>query len=234
MVGESHSFVERAARIKPREYKPWRLNFGTFSVNVFSAMAVLFLVVPLLVLVVRGLSAGSFEGVAEAVLLSLITTLITSAVTILFGTPLAYVLARSNVPLKPLIQVLVELPIVLPPAVAGLPLKLVLVARRQAEGSHAFDLDYLTMLALDGYRRYLALVPLSTGGQLVDDPLGTVAAIQAGSGWLASHLAFGASLELVPGVGQRLTFIHDQEGGAAPVECSLLVRAWYRPGRHVL
>ncbi len=36
----------------------------------------------------------------------------------------------------------------LPPGAAGMPLKLVLVARRQAEGSHALSLDYMTLLAL--------------------------------------------------------------------------------------
>lgn len=97
---------------------------GKLFVIVLSVVAVLFLALPLLVLFLRGLLAGSSEGVAEAVLLSLVTTLITSAVTILFGTPLAYMLARRRIPLKPLVQVLVELPIVLPPAVAGLALLL--------------------------------------------------------------------------------------------------------------
>ncbi|MGA9397057.1 MAG: hypothetical protein WBV22_02250 [Anaerolineaceae bacterium] len=119
----------------------------------------------------------------------------------------------------------------LPPGATGMPLKLVLVARRQSAGSHALNLDYLALLAVDGFRRYQAVVPLPVTGQLVDDPLGVVASYQSGSGWLATHLALGAPLELEPGVSQRLSFFHDEEGGLAPVERSLSVRAWFRPRR---
>src|SRR5207253_2763224 len=43
-------------------------------------------------------------------------------ITLLLGTPLAYIFARWRFPFRRLINVLVELPIVLPPAVAGLAL----------------------------------------------------------------------------------------------------------------
>jgi hypothetical protein len=122
----------------------------------------------------------------------------------------------------------------LPSGASGTPLKLVLVARRQAAGGHTFSLDYLALLALDGYRRYQGIACLPAGAQLVDDPLWGVAAYQPGSGWLATHLAFGAPLELTPGVGQRLTFFHDEDGGLAPIERSLSIRAWYRPSRRIL
>jgi len=64
------------------------------------------------------------SGVTEAILLSMITTLLSTLFTLLFGTPLAYVLARWRFPLRGLVRVLVELPIVLPPTVAGLALLL--------------------------------------------------------------------------------------------------------------
>jgi molybdate transport system permease protein len=60
--------------------------------------------------------------VTSAVAISLRTTLITTAVTILFGTPLAYSLARRRVPARRVIDTLIDLPIVLPPAVAGVAL----------------------------------------------------------------------------------------------------------------
>lgn len=110
--------------MKLTSHQPPRANLGKVAVFGMGTIAGVFLGLPLLVLVVRGLAAGSSEGVAEAVVLSLITTLITSALTILFGTPLAYALARRKMPFSPLVQVLVELPIVLPPAVAGLALLL--------------------------------------------------------------------------------------------------------------
>jgi molybdate transport system permease protein len=124
MAGEIHLFVERRIAMKPTDHQPPRANLGKVAVFGMGTIAGIFLGLPLIVLVVRGLAAGSSEGVAEAVVLSLITTLITSALTILFGTPLAYALARRKMPFRPLVQVLVELPIVLPPAVAGLALLL--------------------------------------------------------------------------------------------------------------
>ncbi|MEO8607396.1 MAG: ABC transporter permease [Chloroflexota bacterium] len=99
-----------------------------------SALLVLLLVVPLLALVVRSIETRAWEqpagsGIAEAILLSIFTTSITTIVTLLLGTPLAYSLARWSFPGKRLLSVLVELPIVLPPAVAGLAL-LVAFGRR--------------------------------------------------------------------------------------------------------
>lgn len=55
-------------------------------------------------------------------LLSLLTTAVSILLIFLFGTPLAYNLARMSSPLKRIITVFVELPIVMPPVVAGLAL----------------------------------------------------------------------------------------------------------------
>lgn len=51
---------------------------------------------------------------------SLLTTAIAAAIILLLGTPLAYVLARHAFPGKALITMLVDLPMVIPPAVAGI------------------------------------------------------------------------------------------------------------------
>ncbi|MEM6926423.1 MAG: ABC transporter permease [Myxococcota bacterium] len=59
---------------------------------------------------------------ARALGLSLRTTTISLAFTVLLGTPLAWWLAASRSPLVPVASVLVELPIVIPPAVLGLAL----------------------------------------------------------------------------------------------------------------
>lgn len=92
---------------------------------VLAAMAFFFLTVPLLAMLLRAL--GDLTGaqallsrpVASAAALSLGTTTISLALILFFGTPLAYVLARYNFPLKRLVNGLVELPIILPPVVAG-------------------------------------------------------------------------------------------------------------------
>jgi molybdate transport system permease protein len=57
-----------------------------------------------------------------ALRLSFITSLITVLITILGGTPLAYLLARWEFSPKPFVELLIDLPIVLPPSVAGVAL----------------------------------------------------------------------------------------------------------------
>ncbi len=80
---------------------------------------------PLLSLFVRSVRDGFFtyifsEQALKALRLSLITSTITTAVTILFGTTLAYMLARWKFRFRSWIELLIDLPIVLPPSVAGL------------------------------------------------------------------------------------------------------------------
>ncbi len=58
----------------------------------------------------------------QALRLSAFTTACTLAITLLFGTPLAYVLARSDFPGRRIVDAIVDLPIVVPPAVAGIAL----------------------------------------------------------------------------------------------------------------
>ncbi len=104
-----------------------------------SAGLLLLLGLPLVALFFRSIETRAWEktpgsGIPEAIFLSVFTTTITAIITLLLGTPLAYILARWSFPLKRLIAVLVELPIVLPPAVAGLAL-LIAFGRRGLLGS---------------------------------------------------------------------------------------------------
>jgi molybdate transport system permease protein len=91
----------------------------------------LFLGLPILVLVVRAAVGGSLArslvapAVLDAIGLSLVTTSASLAITVAIGLPLAYVLARRTFPGKRLAEIVIDLPIVLPPAVAGLALLLV-------------------------------------------------------------------------------------------------------------
>jgi molybdate transport system permease protein len=90
-----------------------------------------FLGLPVLALVVRALLDGSFGtallsgAVLAALSLSLATTAVSLLVTVIVGLPLAVVLARRSFRGKWLIEALIDLPIVLPPSVAGLSLLLV-------------------------------------------------------------------------------------------------------------
>lgn len=58
--------------------------------------------------------------VTDALVVSLKTTLIAQALILIFGTPLAFLLASRRFPGHSAVVTLVELPLVLPPAVAGL------------------------------------------------------------------------------------------------------------------
>jgi molybdate transport system permease protein len=94
-----------------------------------SGTLLLFLIVPLLVLLVRAIEADLLQqltqpAVAQALRLSLVTSIVSTLITITLGTPLAYSLARRKVPARSAIETLLDLPIVLPPAVAGLALLL--------------------------------------------------------------------------------------------------------------
>ena len=61
----------------------------------------------------------------DALFLSLVTTSISLVLTVTFGLPLAWLMARRTFRGSWLVETIVDLPIVLPPAVAGLGLLLV-------------------------------------------------------------------------------------------------------------
>lgn len=110
-----------------------------------AVIALIFLTLPILALILRAAQTQAWAGVPEsavpdAIWLSFVTTAISVLLTLLFGTPLAYLLARWRVRLARLLAVLVELPIVLPPAVAGLGL-LITFGRRGLLGGTLQDLD---------------------------------------------------------------------------------------------
>lgn len=85
-----------------------------------------FLLIPLLALMLRALpgllTLGFSPLVTDALSLSLLTASITTAISILIGTPVAYLLARHTFRGRTLLSTLIDLPMLLPPAVAGLAL----------------------------------------------------------------------------------------------------------------
>jgi len=88
----------------------------------------LFFVLPFAGLIDRGLRNGHVWSLlntaqaTDALILSLWTSTLTVLLAILFGTPVAYLLARHRFPGKALVDAFIELPIVLPPTVAGVAL----------------------------------------------------------------------------------------------------------------
>ena len=90
---------------------------------------------PVLVMLVRALGGGALAAaigtrvVLDALVLSLVTTACSLVLVVLIGLPLALVLARRRFRGSWLLETIVDLPIVLPPSVAGLALLLVLGRR---------------------------------------------------------------------------------------------------------
>ncbi len=87
----------------------------------------LFLTLPLIAMFLRTSPERlvinlSNPQVIQAISLSLLTTLITLGVTLILGTPLAYLLARYQFPFRRAIDTVLDLPTVLPPSVAGVAL----------------------------------------------------------------------------------------------------------------
>lgn len=97
-------------------------------VVVLGALFALYFVLPLAGLGVRAASDGqvwdlaSSEAVRSALVLSLWTSTLSTVLAIVLGTPVAYWLARTNVRGRAALDALVDLPIVLPPTVAGVAL----------------------------------------------------------------------------------------------------------------
>jgi molybdate transport system permease protein len=95
--------------------------------QLFSLPLLLFIALPILAIFAR-LSPADFwaglrqEETLKAIQLSLTTSLCTVALTLLFGTPVAYLLYRPRSILSRILDTLIDLPTVLPPAVAGVAL----------------------------------------------------------------------------------------------------------------
>jgi molybdate transport system permease protein len=108
-----------------------RTSWGDRGLVTIAILFALFLGLPVLALVGRAvidgslaIAAGSPE-VLDALWLSLITTAISLVITVALGLPLAIVLARRTFRGKSWLETIVDLPIVLPPSVAGLALLIV-------------------------------------------------------------------------------------------------------------
>ena len=90
-----------------------------------AVLYVLFIGLPVIALLVRAsqqsgfLDAVTSDAALTALRLSLLTSMISMAVVVLLGTPFAYLLARSDRLWARVVDSLVELPLVLPPVVAG-------------------------------------------------------------------------------------------------------------------
>jgi molybdate transport system permease protein len=120
---------------------------GRLLIALSVGVSVGFLSLPLIALLMRVpldslLHYLSDPIVTDALRLSGISSLCTLVLVVVLGTPVAYLLGRAAFPGKRLLETLIELPLVLPPAVAGVAL-LLAFGRRTPVGTllHEFNLD---------------------------------------------------------------------------------------------
>jgi molybdate transport system permease protein len=131
-----------------------------------TALPLIFVAVPLFALLWRTIedwnhifSEETRRALGEALRLSAVTTAISLAVILLFGTPLAFTLARKKFRGIRLVDTIIDLPIVLPPAVAGIAL-LMAFGRRGVVGSTLDDWGFrigFTTLAVIIAQTFVAL-----------------------------------------------------------------------------
>ncbi|MFZ4517910.1 MAG: ABC transporter permease [Microthrixaceae bacterium] len=112
-------------------------------VVVAAAVAVAFFVLPLIGLVRQAAWSSLLDDLSSpearsALRLSLVCSLSATALSVLFGLPLAWVLARVRFPARALVRGLVLLPLVLPPVVGGVAL-LTAFGRRGLVGAWLYD-----------------------------------------------------------------------------------------------
>ena len=104
--------------------------FGEYSKWIFiipSLILLAFFAIPLLAIVLRSANLNFFDNAFsqqafKALKLSLVTSSIATIFAAVFGTPLAYMLARWKFRYKSWLELILDLPIVLPPSVAGVAL----------------------------------------------------------------------------------------------------------------
>ncbi|CAN5401339.1 ABC transporter permease [soil metagenome] len=150
---------------------------------------ILFLSLPVAALLLRAAWPRLEGDVLAAVGVSLRTTAVSTVALLLFGTPLALLLARQNLSGRGALETLVTLPAVLPPAAAGLALLLAL-GRRGFAGAvlHGVGIDLsFTMWAVVLAQIYVAVPffvrPLAAALRGLDPTLEEAAALDGAGGF---------------------------------------------------
>ena len=164
-----------------------------------SLPAILFVLLPIMSVLLR-LSPGALwstlrlQQVQQAVQLSLTTSLVTVGLTILIGTPVAYLLCCRRTRFYRLIDTLIDLPFVLPPSVAGVAL-LMTFGRQGLVGTWLSPLGIsipFTELAVILAQTFVAapfyIKAATLGFAQVDCEMKKAAALDGANRWQVLHL----------------------------------------------
>jgi molybdate transport system permease protein len=180
------------ARLAPRK-KPAARWLG----DLWRPLAIpllLFLILPLAALFLRVSPGRLFQNltqiqVLQAIGVSLLTSVTTTLITIVFGTPVAYTLARRRTRFTRFVDTLIDLPTVLPPAVAGVAL-LMAFGRRGLFGGWLAAVGIslpFTQIAVVLAQTFIAspyyIKAAAIGFSGVNDDLHQAAALDGANGW---------------------------------------------------
>ena len=107
--------------------RPWARLPARLLVGVLAGSFFLFLGIPLAALIIQEPPAMLWQAIQqpeaiEALQLSIVTTCISTLLSVVFGLPVAYILARLRFRGRAFLETLVTMPTVLPPVVAGVAL----------------------------------------------------------------------------------------------------------------
>ncbi|MFF7634925.1 molybdate ABC transporter permease subunit [Kitasatospora sp. NPDC008050] len=182
-----------------------------FALLLPALLGLLFLVLPLLGLVIRApwrALPGQLAGaeVWQALRLSLICATAATAVALVLGVPLAWLLARTEFPGRRLIRALVTLPLVLPPVVGGVALLLVLgrngIVGRWLDSAFGITLPFTTpgVVVAEAFVAMPFLVISVEGALRAADPRYEEAAATLGASRLTAFRRVTLPL-IAPGVG---------------------------------
>lgn len=189
------------------------------TIAALASISLLFLGLPVLALVARALTGQAIGeaptgALLAALALSLWTSLIAVTMVVVFGSPLAWILARRSFRGKALAETLVDLPIVLPPSVAGLALLLVYGRRGLLGGT----------LELAGVSIAFSTIAVVVAQAFVAAPF-FIRAARTGLAGVARELEEAAAVD---GARPREVIRHITVPLAAPAIGAGLVLAWAR------
>ncbi len=180
----------------------WSARQQTLLLWMLSLPLVAFLLLPLVALLLRlspaALLAHLFQPqVAQAIGLSMASTTTTLLITLVVGTPVGYLLGRREFRGRRLVDTLIDLPMVLPPAVAGIAL-LLAFGRRGIFGQYLDDLGIhiaFTQTAVVMAQLFVAapfyVKAAATGFEQIDPELEQAAALDGAHWWqVLAHITF--------------------------------------------
>lgn len=158
-----------------------------------TTLLLMLVTLPLLAIAVRGLPAFAdalqAEEVGQAVRLTLSTSLLALLLIVLFGTPAAWLIARRQMPGWRVIDAVLDLPVVLPPSVAGIGL-LIAFGRTGLIGQYLNSLGI--QLAFSTAAVVIAQVFVAAplyiraaviGLRRIDEDMESVAMVEGASAW---------------------------------------------------